>query len=78
MYTYQNNSKATYSIPEAAKILGISRSLCYNLASKGELPVLRLGERRMVIPRVALEKMLESTGMINETTTNEWSVIENE
>jgi len=53
--------RATLTIPEAARILGISRSTAYELARTGELPVLRLG-RRLVIPTRALNRLLESVG----------------
>lgn len=45
------------SIPEAAKLLGISKSLAYELAARGELDTIRLG-RRIVVPRVVISKML--------------------
>ena len=48
------------SVPEAAKILGISRGLAYELARSGRLPALRFG-RRLLIPRAALERMLNET-----------------
>lgn len=45
------------SVPEAAKLLGISRGLGYELARCGKLPVIRFG-RRLLVPKAALEKML--------------------
>jgi excisionase family DNA binding protein len=50
------------TIPEAARALGISRGLAYELAKRDELPVkvLRLGEKRMVVPRLALEELLSN------------------
>lgn len=50
----------TMTIPEVAKALGISRGLAYELAKRDELPVkvLRLGDKRMVVPRRALEDLL--------------------
>ena len=57
-----NGDSLTMTIPEVAKALGISRNLCYELARRGELPVIRLGEKRLVISRVALERMLEGNG----------------
>ena len=45
------------TIPEAARVLGVSRNFGYELARRGEIPVIRFG-RRMVVPRAALEKML--------------------
>ena len=50
----------TMTIPEVALALGISRGLAYELARRDELPVrvLRLGEKRMVVSRRALENLL--------------------
>jgi len=50
--------KLTYNVPEAAKVLGISRSLAYELVKRGEIPALRIGSKRVVIPKAALEKYL--------------------
>ncbi|MBA7634478.1 hypothetical protein ES703_42063 [subsurface metagenome] len=50
--------RLTYKIAEAAKILGIGRNLCYDRVKTGEIPVIRIG-RRLVVPRRALEKLLE-------------------
>ena len=53
----------TLTIEEAARRLGIGRSLAYDLARRDELPVkvLRLG-RRLVVPRPALERVLNGEG----------------
>ena len=50
----------TMTIPEVARALGISRGLAYELAKRNELPVkvLRLGEKRMVVSKRALEDLL--------------------
>ncbi len=55
-----NNDSLTMNIPEVAKALGISRGNCYSLARQGKLPVpvIKLGERRMVVSRRALEHLL--------------------
>ena len=45
------------TVPEAAEVLGISRTTGYALVANGELPSLRLG-RRLVIPIRALEELL--------------------
>lgn len=47
----------TYTVEEAASVLGISRSHAYACARTGELPSLRL-RRRIVVPAHALEMML--------------------
>ena len=49
--------RLTWSIPEAAQVLGISRASAYEAAHRGELPVRVIG-RRMLVPRVALLRLL--------------------
>ena len=46
------------SVPEAASLLGISRRLAHELAARGELPVLRLGGRVLILGR-PLERLLD-------------------
>jgi excisionase family DNA binding protein len=46
------------SVREAAELLGISRAFAYELVARGELPVIRLGRRRLV-PKVALRAFVE-------------------
>jgi excisionase family DNA binding protein len=50
--------KLTLSVEEAAKVLGIGRNLCYDKVKTGEIPVIKIG-RRLLVPRRALEKLLE-------------------
>jgi len=50
-------TKKTYSVMEAAVILGISRTLMYRLVNLGEIPVIRLG-KRMLIPHKSLDEVL--------------------
>ena len=48
----------TLTIPETARILGISRGSAYLAARSGELPgVIRIG-RRLLVSRPALERFL--------------------
>lgn len=53
------------TIPEAAKVLGISRGLAYDLARRDKLPVsvIRLG-KRMVLSRKAVEALLSGNGEV--------------
>jgi excisionase family DNA binding protein len=53
------DERLVLSVTEAAGMLGISRGLAYELVARGELPSLRLG-RRIVVPRRALEALLEA------------------
>ena len=55
------DGRGTLTIPECAKYLGIGRSTAYELARTGRLPVLKLG-RRLLIPKAALERLLEGPG----------------
>lgn len=48
------------SVPEAGAILGVGRNTAYNMAREGVIPTIRLG-RRLVVPVVALERLLEAT-----------------
>ena len=47
----------TVSVTEAAQLLGVGRTLAYDLVARGVLPSVRLG-RRVVIPRLALDELL--------------------
>jgi excisionase family DNA binding protein len=49
--------KLVLSVPEVAALLGVCRAHAYTLARTGQLPIIRLG-RRLVVPKVALERML--------------------
>jgi hypothetical protein len=49
--------RQTYTIEEAAKILGICRALAYR---KGVLPTVQIAGRRLV-PKAALDRMLAKT-----------------
>ena len=52
--------RLTYSISEACALLGISRNLGYELARRGELPgTIKLGQKRLVVSRIAVEKLLQ-------------------
>ena len=46
------------SVPEAGRILRLSRNSAYEAARRGEIPTVRIG-RLLRVPRTALEKMLE-------------------
>ncbi len=57
----EKETSLVYSVPEAGRRLGLSRATSYALANRGEIPCLRLG-KRLVVPKAALEKLLESAG----------------
>ncbi len=56
-----DNDKLTFSVPETAELLGISRALAYELVARNEIPAIRLG-RRLVVPRHAIDSLLHRGG----------------
>lgn len=67
----QQYERATYSIPEAAQIIGIGLSLCRQLVRKGDIPAKVLG-RRVVIPKKALNDWL---GLSNNAFEEEKTLV---
>ena len=55
-----------YTIEEVAALLQIGRNQAYQAARAGQIPVLRIGPRRMVVPRVAFDRMLAEAGQDRE------------
>lgn len=53
------NDILTVSVPEAGRMLGVSRGLAFRLAQSGTIPALRLGKKRLRVPVAAIEKMLQ-------------------
>jgi predicted DNA-binding transcriptional regulator AlpA len=64
----QNNQRLTMTIPEFAQVTGCSRNLAYFLARKDSLPVpvIKLGLKRMVVSRKAVEELLQSNNKVKE------------
>lgn len=62
-----DTQKMTLNIPEACALLGISRNLGYDLAKRGKLPgLIRLGEKRVVVSKLVIEKLLQGNGQSKE------------
>lgn len=57
----EDPARPALTVAEAAAALGISRALACELVRRGEIPSVRLG-RRIVVPRVALGRLLEGSG----------------
>ncbi len=53
-------AKLTYTVSEAALVLGISRTTAYECIHTGQLRALRLG-RRLVVPHRAIEALLSGS-----------------
>ena len=50
---------ATLSVPEAARLLGVGRTVGYRLAARGQIPAIRLGGK-VRVPLAALRRLLEN------------------
>jgi excisionase family DNA binding protein len=55
--TLHDDGRLTWTVTEVAQLLGISRASAYAAAHRGELPIRVIG-RRMLVPRVALLRLL--------------------
>jgi|TARA_R100000501_G_C2629350_1_gene124043 excisionase family DNA binding protein len=52
-------TRQTYTVNETAEILGISRESAFKAVKNGDVPSFRIG-KRILIPRIALEALLNS------------------
>ena len=62
------NGALLVSVAEAAKLLGISRNLCYELVREDRLPHVRLG-RRVLGPRQGLEQWIAREAKLRQPET---------
>lgn len=53
----ESDERATVTVEEAARLLGIGRNSAFAAVQRGEIPALRIG-RRVLVPRAALERLL--------------------
>jgi excisionase family DNA binding protein len=51
--------RLTVTVPEAAEILGCSKTHLYALVARGEIPTVPHMGRRRLIPRTAIDRLLE-------------------
>jgi excisionase family DNA binding protein len=61
----QAEEKLVLSVPEAGRLLGLSRNSAYEAAGRGDIPTIRIGGR-ILVPRIALLRMLEVTTVKRE------------
>ncbi len=53
--------RLTLTVDSCARLLGLSRNSCYEGIKRGEIPHIKIG-KRILIPRLALEKLLADAG----------------
>ena len=62
--------RLTLTVEEAARCLGVSRNLAYEMARQHRLPIIKFG-RRLLVPRKALLELLEQpTSEVSPSTVN--------
>jgi excisionase family DNA binding protein len=54
------SGRLVYTVPEAGRLLGLSRNGSYEAARRGDIPTIRIG-RLLVVPKAPFHRMLEST-----------------
>ena len=59
-------TKLTITVDEAARRLGVGRNLGYQMAKRGQLPTIRCGAKRLVVPLAAFERLLVESGLEGE------------
>jgi excisionase family DNA binding protein len=52
----------SFTIEEAAEILGLSRWAGYEAAKRGDIPIVTIG-RRHIVPRFRLERLMAGAGV---------------
>ena len=55
-----SSERATVTVDEAARILGIGRAAAYEGVRSGRIPAVRVSPRRIVVPKRALENLLSA------------------
>lgn len=53
-----DGEKLTITVDECAKMLGISRGLCFQMVHEGTIPHLRF-HKRILIPKWGIERLLQ-------------------
>ena len=57
----QIDNNLVLTVRQTAKLLNLSRSSAYEAIHRGQIPSIKIG-RRLLVPRAALERMLERAG----------------
>jgi excisionase family DNA binding protein len=52
------DSRRTYTVEQASKLLGIGRNNGYQAVRRGELPTIKIG-KRLLVPKAALDRLLD-------------------
>lgn len=58
---------ATYSVDEVAEMLGVCRDIAYQAVRAGQIPSIRLGAKRIRVPKAAFDRLLAEGNRSGET-----------
>ena len=53
--------RLVYRVPEAGRLLGLSRNGSYEAAKRGDIPTIRIG-RLLLVPKVPFHRLIELMG----------------
>jgi excisionase family DNA binding protein len=71
------SERLVYTVPEAGRLLGLSRNGSYEAAKRGDIPTIRIG-RLLLVPKVPFRRMIElmDTGTAKSASkaSRSWSV----
>ncbi len=57
------------SVPDAAKVLGVSRSKAFALVADGRLPVIKI-DRRTLVPVAGIETLVDQLLQVGRSTSD--------
>ena len=57
----EDDDRLVLDVPEAGRMLGLSRNASYEAAKRGDIPTIRIG-KLIRVPKLALHRMLEGAG----------------
>jgi excisionase family DNA binding protein len=55
------DERLVYGVPEAGRMLGLTRNASYEASKRGDIPTIRIG-KLIRVPKAAFHKMLEQAG----------------
>lgn len=67
--------RLTFTIDEVARALGIGRNSAFAAAHRGEIPFIKIG-RRLLVPKVAFEKMLDNCVSRSPATEDRGAIVD--
>ncbi len=63
----KREDRLVMTVPEAGRLLGLSRCGAYEAAKRGDIPTIKIG-RSLRVSRAALDRMLEGGDTVHRTT----------